>query len=442
MHFFFRLLISIMFACCAFQTVTAKNYTISGRILTKGSKAPIEFATVYLPQNELWAISDESGRFTIKNVPEGKNIIHVQCLGYSPLKLDIKINKDINALNVEMKENNLALEEVVVTAQKSKDEQTSSYYIDRTTLEHAQVTNLNNITSLLPGGKSIHDSSLANNDSRIALHGYNNEMGNASFGTAINVDGVRLDNNSTMSETQGIGLRNLSSSNIESVEIITGIPSVEYGDLSNGMVKIHTRKGKTPWVAVFSTEPKTKQIALNKGFRLWGKGGTLNTCFERTKSTSDIASPHTSYERNVLSLNYSNIFKNNPDRPLNLSAGFTGNIGGYNSKDDPDAFSHNYTKQRDYTFRGHINADWLLNLPWITNVSFSTSISYSDRLNKINTNRNSSSSQPLIHSMEEGYFIATEYDEKPNANIILGPTGYWYELKYNDQRPLTNNKNN
>lgn len=45
--------------------------------------------------------------------------------------------------------------------------------------------------------------------------------------------------------------------------------------------------------------------------------------------------------------------------------------------------------------------------------------------------------QPLIHSTQEGYFIASNYDENPNAEIILSPTGYWYQLAYTDNKPVS-----
>ena len=70
---------------------------------------------------------------------------------------------------------------------------------------------------------------------------------------------MRLANNATLSETKGADLRNLGVSNVESVEVVTGIPSVEYGDLSNGVVKIRTRKGKTPFIVEMTAEPKTSR---------------------------------------------------------------------------------------------------------------------------------------------------------------------------------------
>ena len=39
--------------------------------------------------------------------------------------------------------------------------------------------------------------------------------------------------------------------------------------------------------------------------------------------------------------------------------------------------------------------------------------------------------------MTEGYNIAEDYDKNPSANIILGPTGYWYLRGFGDSKPLT-----
>ena len=432
-----RYILFFLFILGFIQSGFCQHYTIKGRVVDNKNKSPMEFVTVYLPGYELWAISNEKGAFTINQVPAGKVKITAQYLGYVTQTLDIDVQKNIEDLLITLQESNLTLNEVVVTAQKKTSDPTTSYTIDRATLDHAQILNVSSLSTLLPGGKSTGDQNLASSDERIALRSGSSEMGNASFGTAITVDGVRLQNNSEMSETKGVGLRNIGSSNIESVEIITGIPSVEYGDLSNGIVKINTRKGKTPFIIELATQPKTKQIAISKGFLLGDRAGTINTSLERTKSTSDLASPHTAYDRNSLTLTYSNTLNRKAQRPLSLNAGFTGNIGGYNSEADPDAFKDTYTKTRDYTFRGNIGLNWLLNRPWITNLSLTASMSYSDKLSKVNTNKSSASTQPLIHSTQEGYFIASNYDENPNAEIILSPTGYWYQLAYTDNKPVS-----
>ena len=67
------------------------------------------------------------------------------------------------------------------------------------------------------------------------------------------------------SNMSGVDTRNITVADIESVEVITGVPSAEYGDLNSGMVKIHTRKGKTPWNILLSINPRTEQVSFAKG---------------------------------------------------------------------------------------------------------------------------------------------------------------------------------
>jgi Outer membrane cobalamin receptor protein len=412
------------------------RYDVKGCIVDKMNNTPIEFATVFLPERNLWSISNEKGEFIIHQVPEGKCKVHVSLIGYQSQEFEMIVSKETPKLKIFLQENNLLLDEVVVTAQANKSSLTTSYNLDRTTLDHAQIKTVGTIGSLLPGGKTSRDGNLSVSNPRIALRAGSNEMGNASFGTAVAIDGVRLENNATMDETKGVGLRNVSISNIESVEIISGIPSVEYGDLSNGFVKIQTKKGRTPFMIEFSTEPKTKLIALSKGFFLGHKSGTLNASFERAKSTSNLASPYTAYDRNAVSFLYANTLNKNGKRPLSITANINGNLGGYDSKADPDAFANNYKKNKDYSFRGNIDLNYQLNQPWITSLSLNASASYADKLVEESTGKNSSSTQPLIHALDEGYYIATNYDINPNAPIILGPTGYWNEIKYVDSKPI------
>ncbi len=420
--------------CCV--SAFSQKYNFAGKVVDEKDKTAIAYAAVYLPAIELWAITDADGIFSIEQVPAGSVSVNVRSLGYVTYEQDIVFDKDIRGVVIPLQKSNLTIEGVVVTAQKKKNGETTSYIIDRTTLEHAQIINISSLNTLLPGGKTVGDQNLASSDTRIALRSGSGEMGNASFGTAIDVDGVRLQNNSAMDEIKGVDVRNISSANIESVEIVTGIPSVEYGDLSNGIVKINTIKGKTPFNVSFATEPKTKQIALSKGWELGKRFGTLNTSFERTKSVSNILSPYTAYDRNSLSLIYTNTFNEKNGQPLSFTANVTGNIGGYNSKADPDAFSETFTDTRDYTFRGNIKLDWLLNKSWITNVSLMASVVYSDKLSKVKSNENSASTRPYIHTTEEGYFVASKYDDNPNANIILSPTGYWFRMNYTDSKPI------
>ena len=423
----------ILMMLCATIGIQAQQVTVSGYVFDDDSKSPVEFASLLIKENGYWAITGSDGSFHLKNMPTGKSTLTIQCLGYATRQIIIDVKRNIPRLRIGLKQENLKLDEVVVTAHKKNDGATTSYTIDRTALDNQQLINLGDIGTLLPGGKTINPSLMG--DTRMALRSDTQEKGNASFGTAVEVDGMRLNNNAATNETAGVSTRTVSTSNIESVEIVTGIPSVEYGDLSNGVIKVNTRKGKSPFIIEGRVNQHTHQIALNKGYDLGKRRGILNTSLEHARSFSNAASPYTAYQRNIFSLNYINTFMRESS-PLTLSIGLTGNIGGYNSESDPDEDQQDYSKVRDNKIYGNLHLQWLVNKSWLTNLSLRASISYADSKSENYTNASSASTQPYIHGKEEGYFMAQDYDISPDAPIILGPTGYWYVKGFNDSKPI------
>ena len=429
----YKRLLFFVIIFCQMAMLHAQQITIAGRVTDEETQKPIEFASILMKENGLWAITGADGSFHIKNIPAGKVVLTIQCLGYATRQIALDINKDIPRLRINLKQENLKLDEVTVTAKRKDNESTTSYTIDRAALDQQQLLNVSDIATLLPGGKTVNATLMS--DNRMALRSGSQEKGSPSFGTAIEVDGMRLDNNATAGETAGASTRTISSSNIESIEIVTGIPSVEYGDLSNGVVKVNTRKGKSPFIVEGKLNQHTQQIALNKGFDLGSRSGVLNVSFEHARSFSNVASPHTAYQRNILSLNYMNIFMRETT-PLTLNIGLTGNIGGYNAEADPDNELDDYSKSRDNNLRAHFELNWLLNKKWITNLSLRGSLSTADRKSEDYTHTNSATTLANLHAMEEGYFIATNYDSNPNAPIILGPTGYWHVKQFNDSKPI------
>lgn len=423
----------ILMMLCATIGIQAQQVTVSGYVFDDDSKSPVEFASLLIKENGYWAITGSDGSFHLKNMPTGKSTLTIQCLGYATRQIIIDVKRNIPRLRIGLKQENLKLDEVVVTAHKKNDGATTSYTIDRTALDNQQLINLGDIGTLLPGGKTINPSLMG--DTRMALRSDTQEKGNASFGTAVEVDGMRLNNNAATNETAGVSTRTVSTSNIESVEIVTGIPSVEYGDLSNGVIKVNTRKGKSPFIIEGRVNQHTHQIALNKGYDLGKRRGILNTSLEHARSFSNAASPYTAYQRNIFSLNYINTFMRESS-PLTLSIGLTGNIGGYNSESDPDEDQQDYSKVRDNKIYGNLHLQWLVNKSWLTNLSLRASISYADSKSENYANASSASTQPYIHGKEEGYFMAQDYDISPDAPIILGPTGYWYVKGFNDSKPI------
>lgn len=428
-------LLYIVFSSFAFAN--SGHFSVSGKVVDDVTQKPLSYATIRIQNMELWAISDDNGKFLIANIPTGQVTVEVKTLGYVTRTFTFALNRDTNLKSIRMKEDNLSVPGVEVTARKKTLTGATTYTMDRTTLDHSQVLSLSDVSALLPGGQTVNSSLM--NDSRFALRSGSGERGNAAFGTAVEIDGMRLDNNANMGETSSPSTRSISASNIESVEVIAGIPGVEYGDVSNGVVKVNTRKGRSPWILEASVNPYTRQVSLSKGLLLSHDAGTLNFSVEHANSFSELASPYTAYNRNILSATYGKVF-NFAGSSLNLTASLIGNIGGYNSKADPDAFKDTYEKQRDNQLRGNLQLDWLINSQGagVFNIGLQAAFSTSDRRYEDYSNASSSSSQAYLHTMVNGYAIAQDYaDGMGVGSVVLGPTGYWYVRSYNDQKPLT-----
>lgn len=423
----------------------AQTVPFSGKILDRKTGEPVGYAAVMLVESQQWAVADGDGNFVIEGVYPGEATVRTSCLGFVTKEEKVNVRADMEKYMVYLAEDNLTLESVVVTAQENTASATTSRTIDRTALEHIQMLNVTDISGLLPGGTTSNPS-LTSSQRFSIRSGGSSENGNPTFGTAVEVDGVRLSSNASFGDAAGVTTNNIASSNVESVEVISGVASVEYGDLSSGVVKINTRKGVTPYIVTMSTNPRSKQVSASKGFNLGESArgissGVLNTSLEYTRAISDLMSPYTSYDRKQLSLTYSNTFSHGAfaRTPLRLSASFTGNIGGYDTEADPDMFVDTYTRQRDNVYRGNLTLGWLLSKPWITNLELKASVVYNDRQSESRTNYSSAAGTIAIHGTEEGYYMARDYAEDPDGAVIVIPRGYWYNTMCEDDRPLSYN---
>ncbi len=392
-----RILCILLLAVMGLEALAA-GHRVRGRV-TDSAGAPLPGAVVHLDENYLWAVTDAQGRFVLDAVEAGSYRMETECLGYASDVRTLKVSGPIAGLEIVLPEQTLALQEVVVTAEQSKENLNTTRRIERTALEHLQVSGLSNIAALMPGGKTINPDLTAATE--LTVRGGGSGAGNAAFGTAVEVNGVRMGDNAAFGGLAGVDTRSLQVENIESVEVISGVPSAEYGDLGSGMVRVTTRKGRTPVQATFSVNPRTYDVSVSKGLTV-GQG-VLNVSGQWTRATQKLTSPYTSYTRRGFTAEYSQTFS----RVLRLEAGVTGNIGGMDSKDDPDAFSEEYAKAHDNLLTPHLKLTWMLNRSWITNLSLEGSVYYHDNRTHEHLYNSYGSSQPAVHAEEEGYFLAT-----------------------------------
>ncbi len=396
-----RLIASLLLSLLAWSLGAAPTgHTLAGVVLDADGNAPLAGVVVTLDGGTLWAVTDEKGEFRLTNVQNGTYTLAASCLGYVDESQSISVKGDMLELRFVMHESSLALKEVVVTAQKGSDAVGTSHTLGRDALNHLQMSSMSDMASLLPGGKTVNPD--LTSSSSFSLRSGGSSAANAAFSTAVEVDGVRLGNNAAFGSMGGVDTRSIAVDNVESVEIVTGVPSVEYGDLNSGMVRIHTRKGRTPLRVSFSVNPRTYQTSVSKGVDLQKDRGVLNVSAEWAKATKKLISPYESYTRTGLSLAYSNTFAGK----LRFEAGVTGNLGGMNSEDDPDAFSGEYSKARDNALRANTSLTWQLNRGWITSLKFEGSVNYADNRTHDHKFNTYGSVQPSVHAENEGYYLA------------------------------------
>ena len=420
-----RSILIFLFLLAVLPLAAAPPLRVRGTVKDARTGEPVPGAVVKLDENYLWAVTGLEGEFELEGVQKGSYDLEVSCLGYVSDTRKLAVSASIEDLVITLSVNSLALDEVVVTAEKSKDNINTTQKIERTALDHLQMNSMGGVAALLPGGKTLNPD--LTTDSALSLRAGGSTAGNAAFGTAVEINGVRMGDNANFSGMQGVGTRSLSVENIESVEVITGVPSAEYGDLGSGMVRVTTKKGRTPLSVVFSVNPRTYEASVSKGFEV-GKG-VVNLGLEWANATRKLTSPYTSYTRRGFTLDYTRTFAG----VLRFEAGINGNIGGMDSKNDPDAFSDEYTKERDNLLTPHLKATWLLNKGWITNLSLEGSIYYHDQKSHFHGYNSYASAQPAVHAEEQGYWVAdalplTFYSDQIQDSKELD---YAASLKYN-----------
>ena len=109
------------------------------------------------------------------------------------------------------------------------------------------------------------------------------------LGTAIVVDGLRMNNNANMQQMglegrgslfnstvlSGFDVRSLSPSSVESIEVIRGVPSARYGDVTSGVVLVKSKAGIQPLTIGIRLTATEKLASVGKGIAISNNGGTL-----------------------------------------------------------------------------------------------------------------------------------------------------------------------
>ena len=442
--------ILVFFICflTAGNTIAQSLLKFSGKITDKSGGTKIELVAVQLKELNRWTTTNNEGIFTFERVPAGQYTLQAVCLGYEPFEQKVEIGSGTGEMTFLMEQSTLALEEVVVTA-KEHTNLSSSSKIESTALTHVQPTNLADIMQLIPGQITLNpDLSKSNQIAIRDINTANDPDDNSAMGTAIIIDGTPVSNDANMQALntagggtaqaystagQGVDLRKISTDNIESVEVIRGIPSVKYGDLTTGAVLVKTKAGKTNLFAKVKSDPRIKQFTLSKGFILPGKkNGALNIDIDYTKAMDDLRLPAKSYNRITGQLGYSNtLFKDSRPLSINVKLNYYQTLDDY--KNDPDLLRQETLQEKERNGGVKLFGTWWLQKPWLTNITYNFSGDYTKQTvyeHRVTTNSGVTSLPTAMVSGESvGSYLPTIYTS--DLTIDGQPYNFYSTLQAN-----------
>ncbi|MHB1193738.1 MAG: TonB-dependent receptor [Longimicrobiales bacterium] len=298
-----------------FSQVPVQAPTIVGRV-TGPAGQPVEDVVVRVEGTSMQALTDAQGFYSLGRVTPGPHTLVTEHLGYATARVGLtvpatgEVRRDI-ALAVRA----LQVEGLTVTADavsRARGEAATATVIARDAILQQTASSLAGVLELLPGVEmappglsSVQQLSLRTAPTS-GVAGSRGSADLASFGTLIIVDGVPLSNNANLQSLRsgsdlsfstsaggGIDLRQIPAATLERVEVIRGVPSARYGDLTQGAILVETRVGAFEPEVRTQYDPYTFEATALGGWNLGStQGAALNIDFARTRSMPGITDDH------------------------------------------------------------------------------------------------------------------------------------------------------
>lgn len=278
----------------------------------KSAKGEIlQGANILIVDNNFGTITDRNGKFHFSKLQIGEKTLRVSYLGFETVKkiLIIKEGKT-TSIDIILDSKSFDIGTITVTAKGDfmPLEPASKTIINSGEIDHLQATSLNDLMSLLPGGTK--ENSNLNQSSKASIRG------GESIGTQIVIDKVPVSNNVNMqtgigysTSNQGIDLRTIPAANIESVEIINGVPSAKYGDLTDGIVIVKTKAKPVKPSVKMKYNPDVSEVNAAFGFNI--NDWIVNSNINLASSGRDVRIEDDGYTRIALQINTSKEFDKN-----------------------------------------------------------------------------------------------------------------------------------
>jgi len=265
---YFLLAVLLFYSGILFAQNAEYTQTIRGKVIDKQSQQPLPGATVVLLNSDpkVGTITDFDGEFKLDNVHVGRQGVQISFMGYNPAvisNLNLTSGKE-TVLNIELEEQAIVTEEIVVKANRPKDQTINemasvsarSFTIEETERYAGSLGDPSRMVSNYAGVAMTNDS---RNDIII--------RGNSPSGLLWRLDGFEIPNPNHFGAlgTTGGPVSMLNNNLLTNSDFYTGAFPAEYGNAYSGVFDLNMRAGNN------QNREYVGQIGFN-GFELGAEG--------------------------------------------------------------------------------------------------------------------------------------------------------------------------
>ncbi len=361
--------------------------SLSGYFKDAADSSAIAEVALQIEETGQWAITDEQGYFKISELNSGNYMLLARMLGYSSRRLTVNTASGASSV-FYLSPLSVELETVVVTAREEPLGSVSK--IERYAIKHTQPVSLSDVLQLVPG-ELVQNPQLGNATQftlRQAPSSAAAQRMNA-LGTALIMDGAPISNNANLQANtnilnassgslppfssvagRGLDLRSIPADLIESVEVIRGIPSARYGDLTAGAVLVQTRLGAYKPRALVRINPTVRQLSFGAGKKVGSN--TLNAELDLTTALTDPRNDLDQYTRANLQMGWANrLGRFDLQHRLTL---FTTLDETREAPEDDVTLRSNFNRERGFRFNSR--GRWRSEASFFEEIQYTLSISY------------------------------------------------------------------
>ena len=240
--------------------------SLQGSVINTDTQEPLEQVSVYFPQLEKGTVTDQEGRYTLTNLPEGKYKIIASYIGFLTYSSSITIQSGANSLNITLTPSAIEMQEVIVSTPFHKLQRENVMKVEQ---EKMATLRTNGAITLADGIRSI--AGVESVSTGIGI-GKPVIRGLSANRVLVYSQGIRLENQQ-FGDEHGLGI---SDAGIESIEVIKGPASLLYGsDALGGVLYLNPEKyaigGTSSGDINLNYFSNTEGIASNLGYKTSGE---------------------------------------------------------------------------------------------------------------------------------------------------------------------------